>query len=258
LNELARDEDFIGDLTVLAGVYYLYVTAGGEDFAYHLALHEGLPGDAGGGVLAFGTTVSGRIEPRGDVDVWSFAAQPGEVAVINLRPPTGSQLAGELLLYDPAGNQLVHQAALAGRSARLVYLVPAAGEYQLLVQGLNHNSTGIYRLNLARAANADENVTLRHFQPRPGLAPPGGAQAWQFQGQAGEQVVITADAIDQGFDPFLILYGPDGAEIGRDDDGGEGLNARLEITLPATGFYTASVTSYDGSSGRYRIEVRRP
>ena len=255
--ELAQDEDFIGNITLSPDRYFVLLQAS-EELAYRLTLREGLRGDQEGGVIAFDTAVSGLIEPRNDVDIWSFSALPGDVAVITLRPPAASQLAGELLLYDAAGNQVAREATSFRRAVRLTYLVPAAGEYQLVAQSFNQQSSGLYRLTLMRGPRADENVTLRHFQPRQGQALAGGAQAWQFQGQAGERLVITANALDQAFDPYLILYGPDGVEIASDDDGGEGLNARLEITLPVSGLYTASVTSYDGSSGRYLIEILRP
>jgi hypothetical protein len=52
-----------------------------------------------------------------------------------------------------------------------------------------------------------------------------------------------------------MLCGSDGAEIGRYDYGGEVVGTRLKLTLQPNGFYTVSVTSNNGSSGRYRIKV---
>jgi hypothetical protein len=45
-------------------------------------------------------------------------------------------------------------------------------------------------------------------------------------------------------DPYLVLLDPTGRVVGRDDDGGVGLDARLVHTFARTGRYTVVATSY--------------
>ena len=57
-------------------------------------------------------------------------------------------------------------------------------------------------------------------------------------------------------DPYLVLYGPDGAEIARDDDGGEGLNAWLEYQATAAGAYYVEARGFiEDAEGRYALSI---
>jgi len=80
-------------------------------------------------------------------------------------------------------------------------------------------------------------------------------KAYQFQGQAGQSVVIEMRG--NGIDPYLVLFDPKGRKIAEDDDGGGGKNARLAITLPSTGRYTLYANSYEvGEAGSFTISGR--
>ena len=58
--------------------------------------------------------------------------------------------------------------------------------------------------------------------------------------------------------PYLVLLGPDGTVVAKDDDSGEGTNARIEhLTLPQSGVYTIRATGYMGetkSDGRFQLD----
>jgi hypothetical protein len=55
---------------------------------------------------------------------------------------------------------------------------------------------------------------------------------------------------------MLVLHGPDGAEVARDDDGGEGLNAWLEYQASAAGPHYVEARGFvDEAEGRYAIAV---
>ena len=61
----------------------------------------------------------------------------------------------------------------------------------------------------------------------------------------------TPDSIG---DPFLALYGSDGVELARDDDGGDGLNAWLEFQAPAAGTYYVEARGFtEDATGRYAL-----
>ncbi|NJK61225.1 MAG: hypothetical protein HC918_14680 [Oscillatoriales cyanobacterium SM2_1_8] len=53
------------------------------------------------------------------------------------------------------------------------------------------------------------------------------------------------------------MFDPQGQKIAEDDNSGTGDNARIQITLPATGTYTVYANSYAvGDTGRFRLQVR--
>ncbi|GAB4572673.1 MAG: hypothetical protein Kow0077_12720 [Anaerolineae bacterium] len=88
-------------------------------------------------------------------------------------------------------------------------------------------------------------------------------ETWLFEGERGQSVLLTMTNQESSgeLDPALILRTEDGAQIGYDDDSGEGLNARLGTVLPLTGTYqivastASSRTQQSASSGRYRLTL---
>jgi serine protease Do len=79
-------------------------------------------------------------------------------------------------------------------------------------------------------------------------------QAWRFFGTQGQPVRI--DVISGAFDAFVILEGPAGDEVARNDDGGDGTDARLSVTLPVTGDYRIIANTYrQGQFGRYVLRL---
>lgn len=57
-------------------------------------------------------------------------------------------------------------------------------------------------------------------------------------------------------DSYLIVLSEDGAEVASDDDGGNGLAARVAFGAPATGRYTIlATTASAGETGEYTIRL---
>jgi hypothetical protein len=79
-------------------------------------------------------------------------------------------------------------------------------------------------------------------------------QAWSFYGTQGQMVQI--DVMSDAFDAFCILQGPAGNEIARDDDSGDGLNARVSVSLPVSGQYRVIANTYrQNQFGAYRVRL---
>jgi hypothetical protein len=77
---------------------------------------------------------------------------------------------------------------------------------------------------------------------------------WRFAGNAGQTIQI--DMISSSFDAFLILQDANGNELIRNDDGGEGLNARIVYTLPSTAQYRVIANTYrQGAFGQYTLRL---
>lgn len=82
----------------------------------------------------------------------------------------------------------------------------------------------------------------------------GYSDSYMIAGSAGTtiEVQLRSDI----FDTYLYVRGPDGGDIAYDDDGGDGTNSRLHVTLPQDGPYTIIATSYSGgATGAYTLEV---
>ena len=79
-------------------------------------------------------------------------------------------------------------------------------------------------------------------------------EEWAFSATSGQRVVVTMESDD--LDAYLIVLSDVGLEVASDDDGGDGLNARVEFRAPATGRYTVvATTATADQTGRYRIRV---
>jgi hypothetical protein len=86
-------------------------------------------------------------------------------------------------------------------------------------------------------------------------------EAWKIQGMRGQCVRMTMRS--EQFDSLLELYAvhPITGEmelLERNDDGAEGLDARLEGRLPMTGSFYVVATTADGEdpNGKYTIDFQ--
>src|SRR3990172_12348870 len=63
-----------------------------------------------------------------------------------------------------------------------------------------------------------------------------------FAGKAGDSVIISLSSDD--FDALLVVQDANGLEVGRDDDGGGGLNSLLTFSPAQDGTYSIIVGSF--------------
>lgn len=73
--------------------------------------------------------------------------------------------------------------------------------------------------------------------------PSGGHWEWTFSFTAGERIVPNMESDD--VDSYLRVLGDDETEITSDDDGGTGVNARVEFQVPKAGQYKIRASAYD-------------
>jgi hypothetical protein len=188
-----------------------------------------------------------------------------------------------LVLFRVDGDSLVRVASDddSGESinALLEWPVDRNGTFILVTTAFSRSSSGSYILNLEQTpasardqflaavgtAAAREQLTQALAAPHrplplgqtvtaemangtPRLKGRGRFQSYRFRGRANDRIVIAMDAAP--FDPYLYLAHIDGRSIrllGSDDDSGEGVNARLVATLPATGEYLVIASAYSAS-----------
>ncbi|MGD9916430.1 MAG: M10 family metallopeptidase [Paenirhodobacter sp.] len=77
--------------------------------------------------------------------------------------------------------------------------------------------------------------------------------------QAGHSYVIDEQGSPSGVgtlsDPYLHLYNSSGNQIAYNDDGGDGLESQITITVSESGYYYIGASAYGSSTGSYLVSV---
>jgi hypothetical protein len=82
------------------------------------------------------------------------------------------------------------------------------------------------------------------------------ADVWQFQGTAGQHVIIELRS--EEFDTYVQLLDSQGNRLAEDDDSLGDLDSRVEITLASTGMFQIVVNNFgeDHRMGSYTLTLR--
>ena len=146
-----------------------------------------------------------------------------------------------------------------GTDARLVANLDP-GAYTVLATSYSSDEVGIYDLRVGQDREAmvlgvGGFVEGELDSSDPILSSGERFEEWTYSGRAGESLIVTMSSDD--IDPYLLVADPEsGRSIGYDDDGGEGYNARVVITLPYTGRYSIIATSFGPDEfGAYTLAV---
>ncbi|HEX8090583.1 MAG TPA: CHAT domain-containing protein [Blastocatellia bacterium] len=95
---------------------------------------------------------------------------------------------------------------------------------------------------------------LRETDPIIKDIPPGPQSRWTFDGQQGQQITLSAESYE--FDIYLLLFDPLDRQVAWGDNNGRFFNARIQVTLPTTGQYTAVVCGTNADQfGTYWISL---
>lgn len=152
-----------------------------------------------------------------------------------------------------------------GLNSRLVHTFAEAGDYELRARSFGGMSTGAYTLDVSEIEPDPEPTPLAFGRSIQGEISENSAQgssnrrydAYRFRGQEGQRVQIVMRSGD--FDSYLEIGSAEGefTAMAYDDDGlGEGLNSRLNFTIPETGDYIVRAQPLGGSGrGLYALEL---
>jgi hypothetical protein len=263
-----------------AGSYIVLVQSYGEDGMgpYTVALSEAPAASTGGSrPISFGGTEEGILADTDEedsengkfYDAYAFRGRAGQrIEAVMTSGDFDTYLAlgrldgcewEELATDDDGGEDT---------GSRLRYVIPADGEYVIRATSFGEN-TGTYTLALRERAANQSPASARRISAGAtvnGELDEGDAvldtdqsfyELWTYQGQAGEQLRISMDAAE--FDTYLAIGRMDGdewEEIATMDDGGEGTNSLLEVTLPAAGEYVIRANSFGADeTGTYTLRV---
>lgn len=243
----------------------------GVEGAYVLTVDEAPP-PAPLTPLASGQTIQGVIgedaalSDFGGLHVpYGFRAQAGDRVAFSLSSEDfdaylelGREGAGgfEALAYNDDAD---------GLNSRLVHTFEEAGVYELRATSFGGGGTGAYTLSAEALEPEPEPSPLRFGQSLQGRITDDSAEtelggrydAYRFSGMEGQRVQIIMRSGD--FDTYLHIGRAEGEfeALASDDDGlGEGLNSRLNFTLPETGDYIVRASSFGGGGrGLYALEM---
>ncbi len=261
---IAEDDDggggtdsLIADFSIPeAGTYYIHVLPYSGAGEYRLGLDISAE-PTSGGVIEYGALVEGRLPGNGE-HTWEFEGQQGDEIRIAMRAVSGD-VDSYLQLYSPDDELLIYDDDSGEDFDALIeyYVLPANGTYRIEVSDIS-GEPGEYELTLEQA-QLEVQGDLTFEQSAGGTLEPGARHHWLFDGEQGDFVTLSMIALDEGVDPYLELFGPNGEKLMTDDDSGDGSNAAiLEFELPLTGVYRLVARSYDNTeAGEYALTMER-
>ena len=282
LDDVLTDDDGAGDLNSLLTVSfpenatYTVVASslgGGATGSYTIRVDEptdmrDLPTD--GRVLALGETVSGFLTNSDPVidqgrrgQAWELEGLEGETYTIDLISDDfdcflyviGPGLTDPMTDDDGAGDL----------DSRITITFPFDGKYVVIASALS-TGEGPYTIRVEESVGMNElptdgrvvelGMTMSGWlsESDPIIDEGRHGQAWALQGRGGE--TYTIELMSEDYDCFLYIVGPGMLSPRTDDDGGDGLDSRLTVTLPEDGTYRviASALSLSGP-GDYSLLV---
>lgn len=217
------------------------------------------------GEIAFGhlSGIEPSIENGRPVQAWALEGHAGERVTVRL---LSDDYDAYLYLFGPGMSETMTDDDSAGDlDSELTITFPQTGRYTVGAGALSSGSSGSYRLTLTEPIDiatletgerllyidSEAHGMLTAADPVVEGKP---VQAWALEVRAGDRVTIEQLAED--FDSYLWIAGPGFAEPLTNDDGGEGLNSRLDVTFPQDGVYRVVASSLGGSTGSYTLLVR--
>lgn len=274
-NELAGNDDSNGTLNSYveyvpsqnADVFVVAHGFNGATGAYKLRADAApLPPDPAGNDrttrarIAIGQSLSGGLDYQHDVDWYRVRLAAGESYRFIANSPDGDRNFDTMVvLHNSAGEELaVDDDGGPGLNSYLEFNAPESGDYFVEVRGFAEDAVGDYTL-AARAGDIPADNTTDATLSADGdylqgmLSPAGDLDWFRIELAEGQSMRLNVNGAEDAnplSDPLIVLYAPDGTEAARDDDGGEGLNSRLEFTAPTAGSYFLQVGGFDAESAQ--------
>jgi hypothetical protein len=224
--------------------------------------------------LAIGARVEGELSESDRVDddrgrfydVYTFRGTAGQRISASLE---SARFDPFLVLGRMHGGEMMRIATDddggPGTDALLRHTLPEEGEYVLHATSFGADETGAYVLSLEERATAaasrrplasEAEAEGELDEEDPTMDADGSFyEEWTFEGRSGQRVRIRMASRD--FDTYLSVgreQEGEFREIGNNDDGDEGTDSMLEVTLPADGQYVVRANSYSaGETGSYTL-----
>ena len=194
------------------------------------------------------------------LEVYRFNGEAG--VLVELR---ASSLAFDthLTLYGPSG-QLVALNDDHGNTtdAAIIAVLPETGRYLLVVSGFGEIDLGAYSVSMdvLTPSGGGELTVPASVSGVLSPADPAfeGAHYHSYAFVIAAPTAVLIDLSSSSFDSYLYLLNEQGGVVAENDDGPFGLDAQLEVELPA-GRYELIVTTFNsGEVGAYTLRLTLP
>jgi hypothetical protein len=229
-----------------------------DDTAASTATHRNL---SIAGVPNGTASAAGRINHSGDRDWFRITLRAGELYQLEANTGAGTTGVGDpaLTLRNSAGTQLAFNDDASGLNARILYRPTSTATFYLDVAGFG-SRIGNYSV-VAREvpANTSTHSNLAVNGSVRGDLHANGDQDWhRITLSAGRRYRFDLRGSSTGngslSDPFFELRNSSGTLLASNDDGGTGLDSRLQFTASTTGTYFANARAFNNSgTGTYRL-----
>jgi len=171
------------------------------------------PGDEGGPITN-GWKHTGIID-LGDLDVWTFDANPGDNLIFRMASPFYNPW---IRVYRSDGKLAASAGTgIAGNlDVNFSMLATNGGTYTVVVSSFSGNAVGSYLFNMLRmpapffTARGDEGGTLVNGSPRNGTIDTGDMDIFHFGVCRADTITLSAQKLTGSFTPRIRLYSRDG------------------------------------------------
>jgi hypothetical protein len=187
-----------------------------------------------------------HLELVGDAHRFEVFLDRNRMVLISM---SSDELIGMIEVETPRGDWL-YDAGVGYETGAIMHLVAAEeGIYEIVVRSHDYydQGEGVYALTVVsggRRVMSDSGV----LDVDPVWLP--------VPAEANGTLVI--DVLSDAFDTVIDLHGPDGELLRSDDDGGEGTNSRIVVSIPRGGEYMLKVYGYSTDDrGPFTVEVSR-
>jgi hypothetical protein len=204
------------------------------------------------GELEPGETQSATLDPGG-LDAWYYQSSGDEYISVIVTAVDD---------WDPTLEVFNEDGVSIGFNDDTNFLDPAlmslhledSGRYEFRVGA--YSGHGRYEIRLV-ASDETGGGSLGYGDTVLGtLDWPGECEEWQFEGQAGDIISISMTGQGALYDTYLELYGPDGSELARNDDGGGGFSSLIGgYRLPEDGEYLIIARAFSSEIGPYELTL---
>ncbi|MDP3516845.1 MAG: hypothetical protein Q8S94_06730 [Pseudohongiella sp.] len=170
-----------------------------------------------------------------------------------------------LIIRSPSGIVVENDDHLDTRNSLAEITVNETGVYQIIATSYEADISGTYSLEHSRLTSVQQTLSSLNNSLLEERLSAGSRQqdagtyvhAIEFTAQQGQS--LDAILSSSEFDSYLYLYGPNNLIQSNDDFESGNNDSRLTTTLPTTGLYVLTASSFDANStGRFTLALNRP
>ena len=192
------------------------------------------------------------------MDTWTFYGEAGDRVIITAVISSGT-LNTVIYLYPPDGGPC--EANTHPWGDRLDHQLEQSGLYTIVIQDYSLNDEGTYNITLLKIPGAvsssgdPDGGAIASGETSSGTIVASDIDAFQFYGEAGDRVIITAVTSSGTLNTVIYLYPPDG---GPCEANTHPWGDRLDHQLEQSGLYTIVIQDYSlNDEGTYNISLAK-